>query len=204
MSILPPHVVHDGRPATSRGYVKRVVYLDNGILGDELIGRAVDDPVLRGRAIRRKVSALIDALGCADMLEAETRLAFLVEQIRSSLGAGRAVDAEAPKERLAEEFRAYLDRNLFERATVADAAAEIGASPTKLARIFAATYRIPPHAYVTGRRLEAARQRILDGRALADVAAEVGFADQAHLTRRFASFLGVTPGEFARGRRHTV
>jgi AraC-like DNA-binding protein len=31
---------------------------------------------------------------------------------------------------------------------------------------------------------------------LADVAAEVGFADQAHLTRRFRQFLGTTPGRF--------
>jgi AraC-like DNA-binding protein len=28
------------------------------------------------------------------------------------------------------------------------------------------------------------------------VAVEVGFCDQAHLTRRFKRFLGVTPGSF--------
>ena len=55
--------------------------------------------------------------------------------------------------------------------------------------------------YVLGRRLDAARDRILAGQPLADVAAEVGFTDQAHLTRRFRRFLGTTPGQFAgRGR----
>ena len=61
------------------------------------------------------------------------------------------------------------------------------------------SFGISPHVYVTGRRLDAARARILEGQPLADVAASVGFYDQAHLTRRFKRFLGVTPGLFGRG-----
>jgi AraC-like DNA-binding protein len=49
------------------------------------------------------------------------------------------------------------------------------------------------HVYLVGRRLDAARERILGGQPLADVAAEVGFYDQAHLTPRFKRFLDSTP-----------
>jgi AraC-like DNA-binding protein len=45
--------------------------------------------------------------------------------------------------------------------------------------------------------LGAARERFLDGGALADVAAETGFYDQAHMTRRFRQDFGGTPGQFA-------
>jgi len=34
--------------------------------------------------------------------------------------------------------------------------------------------------------------------ALADLAADLGFADQAHLTRTFRRAVGVTPGRYAR------
>ena len=61
---------------------------------------------------------------------------------------------------------------------------------------FSATFGIAPHAYVLGRRLEAARARILDGEPLAEVAAEVGFYDQAHLSRHFRRFIATTPGRF--------
>jgi AraC-like DNA-binding protein len=86
--------------------------------------------------------------------------------------------------------------HLFEPVTMAAAAELLGADPTHLARGFKATFGIAPHAYVVTRRLEIARDRILDGQPLADVAADVGFFDQAHLTRRFKRFLGVTPGRF--------
>jgi AraC-like DNA-binding protein len=201
VSVLPPHVVHDGRPATPDGYRMRVLYVETSVLGERLIGPAVDRPVVPDAALRRDVARLHDALACRDdLLEAETRFAFVAERIRASFGAA-AADQDAQNEArpaadLAEDLRAWLDRRLFEPATLDAASRDLLASPTRLARAFVEAFAITPHGYVTGRRLEEARRRILEGQPLADVAAEVGFVDQAHLTRRFRQFLGTTPGRF--------
>jgi AraC-like DNA-binding protein len=202
VNVLPPHVVHDGRPASSRGFRKRVLYLETSLLGETLVGPAVDRPIVADASLRQEVSALHDALECADdLLESETRLAFVAERIGRSLGRPEPARPASTVAELAERLRAHLDGHLFEPMTMADAAAEIGATPTQLARAFSSAFGIPPHAYVIGRRLEAARDRILRGQDLAAVAAEVGFHDQAHLSRRFARFLGTTPGRFRAGAR---
>lgn len=200
VSVLPPHVVHDGRPATVEGYRKRVLYVETGVLGEGFIGAAVDRPVVCDPGLWGRVDRLHDVLSCRDdLLEAETRFAFVLERIRTSFAGAEPIAAEAPPtHELAEAFRAWLDARLFEPATLAAAAIDLGAGATRLARAFTDTFAITPHAYVTGRRLEAARGRILDGQSLADVAAHVGFVDQAHLTRRFRQFLGTTPGRFGR------
>jgi len=199
VSILPPHVVHDGRPAARDGYTKRVVYIDLDVIGERLIGPAADRPILPDPTLTGHVEALHDALGCIDdAFEAEIRLNAIAEGIR------RLLDQEAPEPPdssdrfLAERLRTILDARLFERFTLAEAAKAIRGDPTRLARAFTDMYGIAPHAYVLGRRIDAARDRILDGQPLADVATEVGFADQAHLTRRFTTFLGVTPGRYRR------
>lgn len=204
VSVLPPHVVHDGRPGTPAGYRKRVLYLETSLLPESLIGPAVDRPVVPDRSLRREVAALHDLLGCVDdALEAETRLAFVAERVRAALGDAPAdrVDGDrvdGDRDALAEQLRAFLDANLFEPVTISAAADRLGWGVTQLARAFANTFGIPPHRYLIGRRLDAARDRILRGQPLAEVAAEVGFVDQAHLTRRFRQFLGTTPGRFAR------
>jgi AraC-like DNA-binding protein len=199
VGVLPPHVVHDGRPATADGFRKRVVYVEMSVLGEHLIGPAVDGPALALAGLRARISALHDALRCVDdALEAETRFAVVGEQIRAALGELAADAPDAPGRESAEALRAYLDRHLFEQVTIAAAAAEVHVGPTHLARSFANEFGISPHVYVLGRRLDAARDRILAGQPLADIAADVGFADQAHLTRRFRRFLGVTPGRFGR------
>jgi len=196
VSILPPHVVHDGRPASSDGYRKRVVYLETEVLGEHLIGAAVDRPQFPDPGMRTEVARLHDALACVDdALEAETRLLRIVERVRRSFG--DSAPSEEPSNDAAEALRAYLDSHLFEPVTLTAAADELEASPTQVARAFSETFGIAPHAYVIGRRLDAARTRILDGQPLAAVATEVGFYDQAHLTRRFKRFLSVTPGKFA-------
>jgi AraC-like DNA-binding protein len=201
VSILPPHIVHDGRPATADGYRKRVIYLEPAVIGESLIGVAVDRPVLPDPGLRTAVSELDRALGCVDdALEAETRLHTVAERIRRTMG-GREDERPEPRagDTAVEAFRVYLDDHLFEPVTIAAAAETLGVGPTHLARGFTSAFGIAPHAYVVTRRLEAARERILAGQQLADVATEVGFFDQAHLTRRFKRFLGVTPGRFPAG-----
>jgi len=53
-----------------------------------------------------------------------------------------------------------------------------------------------PHGYQRQARIRSATDLIRRGRALAEVAAAAGFADQAHLTRCFRRTMGVTPGLF--------
>jgi AraC-like DNA-binding protein len=202
VSVLPPHVVHDGRPATSDGYRKRVIYLEPDVLGETLIGAAVDRPALTSDpGLRSAVSELDRALGCADdAFEAGMHLHLVAERIRVAMGGPEAIEPVDPRtlDAAVEAFRAWLDDHLFEPVTIADAAQALDVGPTHLARGFADAFGIAPHAYLIDRRLEAARDRILAGGPLADVATEVGFFDQAHLTRHFKRFLGTTPGRFAR------
>ena len=191
VSILPPHVVHDGRPATADGYRKRVIYLEPDVIGESLIGAAVDRPALPDPGLRIAVAELDRALGCVDdALEAEIRLHSVADRIRRSMGAsGPAKEGSDPRviDAAVDAFRAYLDARLFEPVTIAAAAEALGVGATHLARGFTTAFGIAPHAYVVTRRLEIARDRILAGQRLADVATEVGFFDQAHLTHRFAA-----------------
>src|SRR6185369_11727977 len=134
VSILPPHVVHDGRPATADGYRKRVIYIEPAVIGEGLIGSAVDRPALPDRGLREAVSALDGALGCIDdSLEAETRLHLVAERIRGALGAAApgTLSHEDPVavDLAVEAFRAYLDEHLFEPVTISDAAETLGVGP---------------------------------------------------------------------------
>jgi AraC-like DNA-binding protein len=199
VGVLPPHVVHDGRPATSRGFRKRVLYLDDSMLGERLVGSAVDHSVIEDPLLRSRVSAVHQILGGTDTaLEAESRLAFIVERLRRHLR-DNADDPEWPHtgDVLAERLRALLDAHLLESVTLASASHRLGASPAHLVRSFTRTFGVAPHAYQLGRRIEVARQWLLDGRPVADVAVGVGFHDQSHFTRHFKRHVGTTPGRYA-------
>jgi AraC-like DNA-binding protein len=198
VTVLPPYVAHDGRPATSRGFRKRVLYLDAGVIGERLVGASVDRPDLSDAALRLAVDRMHGLLTAPDdAFEAESRLAFVVERIRRHLRARPAAVAP-PAGALAERLRDLLDAAVTTNTTLAAAGWALGASPTHLVRSFTRTYGVPPHAYVVGRRVALARRRLLDGEPPAAVAAGVGFYDQAHFTRHFRRYVGTTPGRYGR------
>jgi AraC-like DNA-binding protein len=198
ITILPPHVAHDGRASTPAGFRKRVLYVDDSVLPDDRIGPAVDGPTVDDGALRIALDGLHRALAGpgADPLAVEARLAFVGERLRRHLGT--APTAATPAAGLAaERLRDLIDADPTAEVSLADAAAAVGASPTHLVRVFTRRYGLPPHRYRVGRRVDRARALLLDGVPPARVATETGFHDQPHLTRHFRRQVGTTPAAYA-------
>src|SRR6185369_9655925 len=83
VTLLPPHVPHDGRAATAAGFRKRVIYLETSFFGEAVVGAAVDEPGVRDPALRERIDALHCVLAApGDEFEAESRLAFVRERLR--------------------------------------------------------------------------------------------------------------------------
>ncbi|MFE1775152.1 AraC family transcriptional regulator [Streptomyces sp. NPDC059008] len=226
--LLPPGVSHDGRTVTATGFRKRVLYLDTTVLPERLTGSAVDDPVLHDALLRHRIHQLHTALGdagtatdagsegrpragggCGDAaFEAASRLAFIRERLYLHLAPPDRLDALGPRtpgreaNRLAAELRELLDSRIPAGISLQEAAAVLHAHPTHLIRCFKQTYGLPPHAYLTGRRIDRARRLLLDGHRPAEVAPAVGFHDQAHLHRHFTRHVGTTPGRYVAARGH--
>lgn len=78
---------------------------------------------------------------------------------------------------------------------IADLSAHAGVHRVHFARQFLAVYGAPPSVFRRRAMLTRALAAILGrGGPLGPAAAEAGFSDQAHMTRTFVEFLGITPG----------
>lgn len=84
-------------------------------------------------------------------------------------------------------------------AASAEVARALSLHPVRFAALFRAAFREPPSAWRQARRLSRAVSGIVaGGAALADLAAEAGFSDQAHMTRAIKAATGFTPGALRR------
>ncbi|TFV81579.1 AraC family transcriptional regulator [Microbacterium sp. dk485] len=85
---------------------------------------------------------------------------------------------------------------------VEDAARRLRVSVRTVQRLAHRTVGLPPAAIIRRRRLQEAAARIREDPTvpLALVAADAGYADQAHLARDFRTVLGLTPSTYRRTR----
>ena len=189
VTLLPPGVPHDGRSV--HPFRKRVLYLATDTLTG--VGAAVDHPSVRDPLLRKRIHQLHEALRTED-LEAQSRFALIRDRLHQHL---RVPENPQPaKTTIAHQLRDLLDARLPDTPPLDEAAAVLGAHPVSLIRAFSREFGIPPHRYVTGRRLELARGHLLAGRPAAEAATLAGFYDQAHLTRHFTKLLGIGPARY--------
>ena len=168
-------------------------------------GRTVNDAVdaaavVAARALRRWLlwartrpedgAASLDMAGPVDVLRASLLFRF-------QLGPGRAAGWLTPA-RLNAVDR-LIDVRMAQRIDTASLAAALGLSTGFLVLAFRGALGITPHRYLMERRLACARAELAStSTPISAVAAECGFADQAHLSRHMRMVLGMTPAAYRR------
>jgi|HubBroStandDraft_1064217.scaffolds.fasta_scaffold70044_3 AraC family transcriptional regulator len=94
---------------------------------------------------------------------------------------------------------AYVEANLASKMDIDGLANVVALSRSHFSRAFKRSLGFSPMEYVVVRRVERAKALISGTREpLAEVALACGFADQAHLNRRFRDIVGMSPGRWRR------
>ena len=99
----------------------------------------------------------------------------------------------------ARAYEVVMDRSSAAALRIGQVAAEIGVHPVHLARVFRRVWGCSPGELLRWRRTDRAAE-LLRGttRTAAEIAQEVGFVDQSHLTHAFRARVGLTPGAYRR------
>lgn len=93
----------------------------------------------------------------------------------------------------------YINEHLAEVISLADLASTIQVDTYWFAKMFQRSTGLAPHQYLIERRVEKAKTLLLStDLSITEIAYQVGFADQAHLTRHFKRLIGTTPGAIDR------
>lgn len=208
--LLPAGEVHANRAKGTGGCSYRTLNIDPELLREaatQATGRSAGHPAFRPQVfyqpklaswLGRAHQGLEDS---ATLLERESLLlAALVVLVKRF---AERIPGSAPERReryAVRRVRDYLAAHYVENVSLGQIARLAELSPYHLNRVFAAELGMPPHAFQSQQRVVRARAMLRQGRTLADVAAETGFADQSHLTRTFKRVVGVTPGAYQRAR----
>ena len=201
--VLEPEAVHTGMAAVPEGWAYRVLYLDPALLHDwderdRPAPRAARWVVFRDRALRDSLLGAHSVLESGRTgLELDEAVVGAIDALRPHLRPGPSGGRSGSEHAAVRRARAHLTEHWEQSVSLATLSSVAGLSRFELVRKFRRHTGLTPHAFQTNLRIAHARAMLTGGEAAARVAAECGFADQAHLTRVFKRFVGVTPGRFA-------
>lgn len=143
--------------------------------------------------VNRLYTVLIDEQTNPADKESAARAFFCA--VQSMLGDTEATPTEQSNPKLAKAAQ-YIRSNFTRPVKLEEICEAAELSSSYLIRAFKERYGMTPHAYLVNCRVEYSRSQLKRGRAIADVAVEAGFADQAHLQRAFRQFTAVTPRQY--------
>jgi AraC-like DNA-binding protein len=201
---INPEVIHTG-VALAGGWRYRVLYPAAEVMRELAGSRGT--PSFRQRVSYDELAARLIvrahvAAESEDTLTAESLLRLTLAWLLRAHGKPSAVSAEpVTGARSVVQAREMLHERLADPPSLEELATETGMRPFTLLRSFRDAYGLPPHAYLIQVRVRTAQRLLEDGLPSADVAAAVGFFDQAHLTRHFCRIVGIPPGAYQRGSR---
>jgi len=198
--VLHPDEVHDGRAGTEEGFGYRQLYVEPALIFEAIqtmCGHTCSLPFVRTPvAMNRKLSAAI--MSAFQSTRESLAIDSLIVQLAEGLMEADPSCEQVPLPRhldvaALERARRYLDTQKTRAVHSSELEAVIGLTRYDLARQFRVMCGTSPYRYLLMRRLDFAREQLVQDRSLVEVAIEAGFADQAHFSRMFKATFGITP-----------
>lgn len=204
---LEPGDIHDGHAPAPGGFTYSTLYLEPTWLERALPALFEQAPVDCLPGVPRTQPDDPGLLPCiANALQAlsdgeprmvrDAALDALLERISRSLHWRQRLPSNPQIPRVALRARDYLHAHFHQNIGLDELARACGVDRFRLSRAFKAAFGIAPHGYLIQLRLVRARRLLALGTAPADVASDLGFADQSHLGRWFRRANGLTPGAY--------
>ena len=205
--LLEPGEIHDGDAPTADGFTYRMLYMNPDWIGNALSGLFEHAPVGHQpgfaatlSADTRLVSAIWLAFGALHgeepLMVRQSALDALLERLTGHLDWRTRHNPDPRLPQVALRAREYLHAHFRRDVGMDELAFTCGVDRFRLSRAFKAAFGLPPHAYLVQLRLARARRLLAQGLWPADVATDVGFADQSHLGRWFLRAYGLTPAAY--------
>ena len=198
---VPANCVHACNPEPDGHWSYQMIHLDaawvDAVLDEAGRARVRQVHVTHDPAVYGAVCSLNEMLFSeGDAVEKEAALVAFVGDVQGVLDEGADI-AQAPAGRL-DDVAALLRQKHGDRLPLAELADVARLSRYQLIRQFRSQFGMTPHAYQLDLRINRARQLLRRGDALADVAQQLGFADQSHFHRAFRQRVAMTPRAFQR------
>lgn len=217
LSLINPDEMHDGY-AVEGALQYKMLYVGEAAMRDIL---GLDQPQKfhlsvaqdHGHLVRRVLRTIQAALHATSkltrppgwQLEVDTALTHMLQAVMQQ-HARNAVRSPGREPEAVRRVRDYLDETALRAyggqdandpagdVTLGTLGRLVNLRPNYLLNVFTRHVGLPPHLYWMGRRIAIAKRLLTLGQPIADVSYALGFHDQAHFTRTFKRFTGITPG----------
>ena len=195
---------HAGWPVDSDGWRQRTLYVEldhlRSLAGIENAARSLSlaGPIIRDDTLANRMYTmhLCSQEHGSALLRDEAYLQFASRLLQRHVRSPSEPAGPGKEETAIRVAREFLDQNLGDHISLEDIATAAGLPPFRLFRAFERAVGMTPHAYQRQARVRLAMRLIRMNQSLADASASAGFSDQAHFTRWFRRFMGVTPGQY--------
>jgi AraC-like DNA-binding protein len=209
--MMEPGLAHACNPSPQQPWSYRMLYVDALWVHQSFLpfdALAVPRQLALARhhsddaTIFQTLTELLDSLtGTPDPLQVDEQLLQFLEQ---HVLIPRGLEPENTENHAGvARVRDLLHARVEQPLALAELAQLSGLDGFALLRKFKQTYGQTPHAYQIDLRLNRAKQLLKQGAALADVAHQLGFADQAHFQRQFKKRHATTPKNYQGDQRPT-
>lgn len=204
LSVVNPGEMHTGELEHGPELIYAALYVPEAALAAILPGHEGSGAIVRQSVIadsqlwRRFARAHRLAMAGDDAAATEEAMVSGISLLFERYGDSRPVHSEAGSPGTVDRAVEFLQARACDRISLEDASRASGVGVFHLIRLFQKHLGLTPYAYLTQIRIAKSRQLLRHGEPVAQVALDVGFADQAHFTKRFKQLTGTTPALYAR------